>query len=517
MVASAMLLHYLAVGYAIRLPAARPHAVVPRAASVTMNSYLESTIGQRGPTYEPPSPEEPQAPVQNEMNSMQGAVVPTQPGFGTGDEQVRAQLAQLEMQKPNMSEDEYFSQLQAILESPATQALTPPPAYAAPMMPAPVPAYQETGLVSSRTARVLGPISLAAGAIAGTLAVQSMTAPKPITVEEIQTAQREWADAIVKISNAYLANGDYVSAAAKAADDLYGYGRTDVLFKPTKASQTPFRPTAEGALSYFVGGDKVDGGYAEDGGFALNYGKGWKKVIFDNNKIDYNGATATAMGEYYFYSALDDSVAKVEYTFGYKRNEDGKVRIYLHHSSLPYTKKKAPPAPITMDEIVQVQREWADAIVKISNAYLANGDYVSAAAKAADDLYGYGRTDVLFKPTKASQTPFRPTAEGALSYFVGGDKVDGGYAEDGGFALNYGKGWKKVIFDNNKIDYNGATATAMGEYYFYSALDDSVAKVEYTFGYKRNEDGKVRIYLHHSSLPYPGKKPAPPPAEAPKA
>ena len=32
--------------------------------------------------------------------------------------------------------------------------------------------------------------------------------------------------------------------------------------------------------------------------------------------------------------------------------------------------------------------------------------------------------------------------------------------------------------------------------------DDSVAKVEYTFGYKRNDDGKIRIYLHHSSLPY---------------
>merc|ERR1711918_37983 len=101
----------------------------------------------------------------------------------------------------------------------------------------------------------------------------------------------------------------------------------------------------------------------------------------------------------------------------------------------------------------------------------------------------------------------RPTGEGALSYFVGGDKVTGGFDEDHGFALGPGgAGWKKVIFDNNKIDFNGPTAQAMGEYYFYSAADDSVAKVEYTFGYKRNDDGKVRIYLHHSSLPYPGNK-----------
>ena len=149
-------------------------------------------------------------------------------------------------------------------------------------------------------------------------------------------AQRQWGDAIVRISKTYLNDGDYVGEASKAADELYGYGRSQVLFKPTKASENPFRPTGEEALSYFVGGDNVAGGYSEDSGFALNYGKGFKKVVFDNNAIDYNGATAQAMGEYYFYSAADDSVAKVEYTFGYKRNDDGKVRIYLHHSSVPY-------------------------------------------------------------------------------------------------------------------------------------------------------------------------------------
>merc|ERR1711988_1907619 len=105
------------------------------------------------------------------------------------------------------------------------------------------------------------------------------------------------------------------------------------------------------------------GDFPEDHGFALGPdGVGWKKVIFDNNKVDFNGATAQAMGEYYFYSASDDSFAKVEYTFGYKRNEDGKVRIYLHHSSLPYTKKNPALAPITMDEVVDAQKKWGDAI-----------------------------------------------------------------------------------------------------------------------------------------------------------
>jgi len=213
-----------------------------------------------------------------------------------------------------------------------------------PTAPAALPAVNLPRMdLSPRSVRVLGPLALAAGAVAGTLAITSVTAPKAITIDEVITAQKTWGDAIVSISKSCIDGGNCVDAAANAADELYGYGRTDVLFKPTKASQNPFRPTGEGALSYFVGGDKVFGGYAEDKGFALNGGKGWRKVVFDNNQIDFNGATATAMGEYYFYSAADDSVSKVEYTFGYKRNDDGKVRIYLHHSSLPYPGKKPEP------------------------------------------------------------------------------------------------------------------------------------------------------------------------------
>ena len=196
-----------------------------------------------------------------------------------------------------------------------------------------------TPTMDPRAARVLGPIALVAGAAAGTLAISSLTAPKAITKQEVYEAQKQWGDAIVRISKTYLNGGDYAAVAAQAADELYGYGRTDVLFKPTKAAEVPFRPTGAGAMSYFIGGDKVEGGYSEDKGFALGPGGvGWKKVIFDNSQIDLNGNTAQAMGEYYFYSAKDDSVSKVEYTFGYKRNDDGQIRIYLHHSSLPYQK-----------------------------------------------------------------------------------------------------------------------------------------------------------------------------------
>merc|ERR1719310_1869208 len=129
-------------------------------------------------------------------------------------------------------------------------------------------------------------------------------------------------------------------------------------------------------------------------------------------------------------------------------------------------------------------------------------DYVKVAAKAAGQLYGYGESSVLFKPTKAAEYPFRPTAEEAMSYFVGENAVKDGYKEDAGFAINGGKGWSDVVFDNHQIELLGNNAIAMGTYFFTSAEDGSKTKVEYTFGYKRIKDGSLKIFLHHSSVPY---------------
>ena len=322
----------------------------------------------------------------------------------------------------------------------------------------------------------------------------------PVSEQEVRTAQKAWADAIKSISETYLDGGDYVAAAGKAAGELYGYGHTNVMFKPTKFKDIPFRPDASQAMSYFVGAKAVKDGITEDGGFAINGGKGWSDVVFDNHQIDLNGNVAIAMGTYYFTSAADGSKTKVEYTFGYKKNADGKVRIFLHHSSVPF---EAPPSnSVTEQEVRTAQKAWADAIKSISKTYLDGGDYVAAAGKAAGELYGYGHTNVMFKPTKAKDVPFRPDASKAMSYFVGAKAVSDGIAEDGGFAINGGKGWSNVVFDNHQIDLNGNVAIAMGTYYFTSAADGSKTKVEYTFGYKKNADGKVRIFLHHSSVPF---------------
>tara|TARA_B110000483_G_scaffold121004_1_gene146048 strand:- start:413 stop:1174 length:762 start_codon:yes stop_codon:yes gene_type:complete len=164
--------------------------------------------------------------------------------------------------------------------------------------------------------------------------------------------------------------------------------------------------------------------------------------------------------------------------------------------------KRVPQLAVTETDVMQAQDFWAQSIVDISNSFLAGEDYVSLAGERAGELYGYDHSNVLFKPTKASQQQFRPTAGDAMSYFVGHDAVISGYKEDQGFAINAKKGFSEVVFDNHQIDCHGDVAHAMGTYEFTCATTGEISEVEYTFGYKRNDDGKVRICLHHSSIPY---------------
>ena len=157
---------------------------------------------------------------------------------------------------------------------------------------------------------------------------------------------------------------------------------------------------------------------------------------------------------------------------------------------------------VTEREVIEAQNFWAQSIVDISNSFLSGGDYVSLAGQRAGELYGYDHSNVLFKPTKAAEQQFRPTANDAMSYFVGHDAVISGFKEDQGFAINAKKGFSRVIFNNHQIDCHGDVAHAMGTYEFTCATTGEISDVEYTFGYKRNDDGKVRICLHHSSIPY---------------
>ena len=61
-------------------------------------------------------------------------------------------------------------------------------------------------------------------------------------------------------------------------------------------------------------------------------------------QIELSGPTATAMGSYTFTCSTTGEDTRVEFTFGYKRCADGKVRICLHHSSVPYQASHSTPS-----------------------------------------------------------------------------------------------------------------------------------------------------------------------------
>ncbi len=149
-----------------------------------------------------------------------------------------------------------------------------------------------------------------------------------ITKEEITSAQKAWGDGIVFIGEAYTNEEDYKAFAADLVAQLYDYDESTVLFKPTKASAREFRLTEEEAVSYFV-----TGVIAEDHGFAI---QPWSQVRFENADIILNCDSALTMGNYYFTDANTGEEVKVDYTFGYRQDEDGKLYINLHHSSFPY-------------------------------------------------------------------------------------------------------------------------------------------------------------------------------------
>ncbi|BCO08398.1 phosphoribosyl-AMP cyclohydrolase [Desulfolithobacter dissulfuricans] len=156
--------------------------------------------------------------------------------------------------------------------------------------------------------------------------VKNMT----ITTDEIQLAQEKWGAGIVAIGKIFTDGGDYIEAAENHLDTLYAFEDGPVLFKPTKAGVEQFRLTKEGALSYFVGGNDK---YQEDNGFALHP---WIKVRFDNKGIYIHDGYAVAMENYYFTETSGNEV-KVEYTFGYFKDQNGNLKINLHHSSIPFS------------------------------------------------------------------------------------------------------------------------------------------------------------------------------------
>jgi hypothetical protein len=170
-------------------------------------------------------------------------------------------------------------------------------------------------------------------AIGGTAMANTAVVSSNITEADVLKAQKIWGDAVVQISKDFEAGGlEKAKKTTKAAlDKTYAYEMGPVLFKPTLAAiPQNIRSTEEGALSYYVGGNKK---FPNDSGFAL---KGWRSVESKNSVIHLNGNTALTMGNVSF-TDKNGKVTTVDKTWGYVKDSAGNVKIVLHHSSLPYT------------------------------------------------------------------------------------------------------------------------------------------------------------------------------------
>lgn len=155
---------------------------------------------------------------------------------------------------------------------------------------------------------------------------------KVIATEEIEQFQKDWADEVIRLGKLQKNNKPYKDEARRFVSKFYAYDIDDVqvLFKPTRASLQPFRMNHKGALSYFIGDDSD---FPEDRGFALTP---WEEIKFNNLGCYKKYNTATVMGRYDFVKTKNN-VTSAEYTFGYIRTSNGELKIFLHHSSLPYS------------------------------------------------------------------------------------------------------------------------------------------------------------------------------------
>lgn len=157
-----------------------------------------------------------------------------------------------------------------------------------------------------------------------------------ITYDEVNAAQKAWCDALVKIGQLKESGGDYKGFAEQVLTDAYNYDQGKVFFKPTLAyGDQTFRNDKKGALSYFVGGDPD---YPNDKGFAL---APWVKARYDNagennEGIQIYGSVAITMGNVWV-TGKDGKEVMVDKTWVFRKGKDGKLRIIVHKSSLPFT------------------------------------------------------------------------------------------------------------------------------------------------------------------------------------
>jgi hypothetical protein len=176
------------------------------------------------------------------------------------------------------------------------------------------------------------------------------------------------------------------------------------------------------------------------------------------------------------------------------------VQKVISELGLSYVEEGAQTV-ITYDEVNAAQQAWCDALVKIGQLKEEGGDYKTFANEVLSSAYNYDNGKVFFKPTLAyGEKTFRNDKKGALAYFVGGDPD---YPNDKGFALTP---WVEARYDNagpnnEGIQIYGSIAITMGNVWV-TGKDGKEVMVDKTWVFKKGKDGKLKIIVHKSSLPF---------------
>jgi len=179
---------------------------------------------------------------------------------------------------------------------------------------------------------------------------------------------------------------------------------------------------------------------------------------------------------------------------------NGQVQQVINDLGLVYVEEGAQDI-ITYDEVNAAQQAWCDALVKIGQLKEEGKDYKAFAEQVLSEAYNYDNGKVFFKPTLAfGEQTFRNDKKGALAYFVGGDPD---YPNDKGFAL---APWVKARYDNagannEGIQIYGSVAITMGNVWV-TGKDGKEVMVDKTWVFKKGKDGKLRIIVHKSALPF---------------
>ena len=144
-------------------------------------------------------------------------------------------------------------------------------------------------------------------------------------------------------------------------------------------------------------------------------------------------------------------------------------------------------SPITEQELTEAGKIWGDALVVISK-YMKMVVSMQEILRTLPFMVPMDTTSDLSSlnlPFASGEQIFRPTREGALSYFVGQAMMNTHLMAVSGI-----KGWRMQFLETSASFIQGDVAMWMG-WVTFTDKDGNVTKVDKSWGYKKDEEGMI--------------------------